>query len=223
MPTVSVIIIFHNEYLSVLLRAVHSVINRSPPKLLKEIILVDDCSTKLNLKQPLDNHIRYNFPHKVHVLRLEKRSGLMRARLAGAENATGEVIVLMDAHIEVNINWLPPLLEPIVDDYKTITLSIVDYIDADTFEYRSSGPNGYRGVLNWDMQYILLPRTWNGEDHVADNYANPVMLGAFFAINKYYFLNELGGYDDQLEIWGAEQFELSFKGKGFTLQKLYKF
>ena len=44
LPDTSVIICFHNEAWTVLLRSVHSVIDRTEPKLLKEIILVDDCS-----------------------------------------------------------------------------------------------------------------------------------------------------------------------------------
>lgn len=45
LPMASVITIFHNEPLSMIMRTVYSILIRTPPKLLKEILLIDDAST----------------------------------------------------------------------------------------------------------------------------------------------------------------------------------
>lgn len=68
-----------------------------------------------HLKDRLANYIE-RFDGKVRLIRNAERQGLIRTRSRGATEARGEVIVFLDAHCEVNANWLPPLLAPIYYD-----------------------------------------------------------------------------------------------------------
>lgn len=214
LPTTSVIIVFHNEGWSVLLRTVHSVINRSPKSMLKEILLVDDFSDKENLKGELETYIE-RFNGKVRLIRNVQREGLIRTRSRGAKEATGEVIVFLDAHCEVNKNWLPPLLAPIYRDSKTMTVPVIDGIDHKTFEYRPvyGDDRHFRGIFEWGMLYKeneVPQRELNRRKHNSEPYKSPTHAGGLFAINRQYFL-DLGAYDAGLLVWGGENFELSFK------------
>ena len=50
MPKASIIFCFHNENLIVLVRSIYSVLMRTPPELLADVIVVDDASTDLHRK-----------------------------------------------------------------------------------------------------------------------------------------------------------------------------
>lgn len=45
LPAASIIMVFHNEALSMIMRSIYAIHNRSPDHLVREIILVNDCST----------------------------------------------------------------------------------------------------------------------------------------------------------------------------------
>ena len=97
LPSVSIIIIFYNEVFSVLKRTLHSIVNRTPPELLHEIILVNDKSSNEELYDPLKYYIAKNFPKTtIRIKNLKERKGLIVTRLEGAEIATGEVLVFFE-------------------------------------------------------------------------------------------------------------------------------
>ncbi|XP_037543695.1 polypeptide N-acetylgalactosaminyltransferase 10 [Nematolebias whitei] len=209
LPNTSIIIPFHNEGWSSLLRTVHSVLNRSPPQLIAEIVLVDDFSDKEHLKTALEEYMTRMA--KVRILRTKKREGLIRTRLLGASVAKGEVITFLDSHCEANVNWLPPLLDRIAQNRKTIVCPMIDVIDHDNFGYGTQAGDAMRGAFDWEMYYkrIPIPPEMKRDDPT-EPFESPVMAGGLFAVDRKWFW-ELGGYDTGLEIWGGEQYEISFK------------
>ncbi|XP_061697542.1 polypeptide N-acetylgalactosaminyltransferase 5 isoform X2 [Syngnathoides biaculeatus] len=211
LPSTSVIFCFVDEVWSTLLRSVHSVLNRSPPHLLKEIILVDDFSKKAYLKGNLDKYMA-KFP-KVRIVRLEERQGLIRARMAGAAIAKGDVLTFLDSHVECNVGWLEPLLERIYLDRRKVPCPVIEVINDHDMSYKLVD-NFQRGIFKWPLVF-----GWNtlSDEYVkkknmtvADPIRCPVMAGGLFSIDRKYFY-ELGAYDPGLEVWGGENMEISFK------------
>uniref|UniRef100_A0A4W6FPK6 Polypeptide N-acetylgalactosaminyltransferase n=1 Tax=Lates calcarifer TaxID=8187 RepID=A0A4W6FPK6_LATCA len=155
LPNTSIVIVFHNEAWSTLLRTVHSVINRSPRHLLVEIVLVDDASERDFLKKKLENYVR-TLEVPVRILRMEQRSGLIRARLRGAAATKGQVITFLDAHCECTVGWLEPLLARINEDRTAVVCPIIDVISDETFEYMAGSDMTYGG-FNWKLNFRWYP------------------------------------------------------------------
>ncbi|XP_072820226.1 polypeptide N-acetylgalactosaminyltransferase 11 [Vicugna pacos] len=211
LPVASVVICFYNEALSALLRTVHSVLDRTPARLLHEVILVDDDSDFDDLKGELDEYIQKYIPGKIKIIRNTKREGLIRGRMIGAAHATGEVLVFLDSHCEVNVMWLQPLLAAIQEDGQMVVCPVIDIISADTLAYSSSPV--VRGGFNWGLHFKwdLVPLAeLGGPEGATAPIKSPTMAGGLFAMNRNYF-NELGQYDSGMDIWGGENLEISFR------------
>ncbi|XP_004394858.1 PREDICTED: polypeptide N-acetylgalactosaminyltransferase 13 isoform X2 [Odobenus rosmarus divergens] len=212
LPNTSVVIVFHNEAWSTLLRTVYSVINRSPRYLLSEVILVDDASERDFLKLTLENYVK-NLEVPVKIIRMEERSGLIRARLRGAAASKGQVITFLDAHCECTLGWLEPLLARIKEDRKTVVCPIIDVISDDTFEYMAGSDMTYGG-FNWKLNFRWYPVPQREMDRRKGDRTLPVrtptMAGGLFSIDRNYF-EEIGTYDAGMDIWGGENLEMSFR------------
>lgn len=151
LPSASIVICFYNEHFNTLLRSLHSVIDRTPSNLLHEIILVNDLSDSENLHQEIAKYIEENFDGQVKYYKTSRREGLIRARMFGAKKATGQVLVFLDSHIEVNKMWIEPLLSRIGLSKTIVPMPIIDIINADTFQYSSSPL--VRGGFNWGLHF----------------------------------------------------------------------
>ncbi|KAL0839006.1 hypothetical protein ABMA28_017003 [Loxostege sticticalis] len=212
LPQTSVVICFHNEAWSVLLRTVHSVLDRSPAHLIKEIILVDDFSDMPHLMQQLDDYMS-SLP-KVRIVRASRREGLIRARLLGARYVTAPVLTYLDSHCECTEGWLEPLLDRIARNKTTVVCPVIDVIDDNTLEYHYRDSSSVNvGGFDWNLQFNWHPvpsRERARHHHTAEPVWSPTMAGGLFAIDKEFF-EKLGTYDSGFDIWGGENLELSFK------------
>ncbi|XP_040574902.1 polypeptide N-acetylgalactosaminyltransferase 5 [Lepeophtheirus salmonis] len=208
----SIIICFHNEARSTLLRSIHSVLNRSPLRLIAEVILVDDASTLPHLGEPLDEYIAQHFEGLVKVVRLKERHGLMRSRMEGIKASSAQILTFLDSHIEVTVGWLEPLLKLIADDPMAVPCPVIDAINDTTLYYTFIHKDLF-GLFNWKMEFEwheLVEEERKAKVNAWAPHANPVMAGGLFSIDKSWF-EHLGFYDEGMNIWGAENLELSFK------------
>lgn len=221
LPTASVLIVFYNEPLSPLLRTVHSILNRTPPHLLHEIILIDDGSDDkapwLAPDGALERHLQL-LP-STRLARLNGRNGLMRARNVAASLAEGDVLMFLDSHVEVTNGWLEPLLGRIAEGWRDgidrVVVPAIDFIDADSFEFHRGGIDvlghtwglGQVGVTNASR---ALDATESEERDGIAPMRSPIMAGGLFALSREHF-DRLGFYDPEMRVWGGEEMEISFR------------
>ncbi|KAI5750546.1 hypothetical protein M8J76_016527 [Diaphorina citri] len=227
LPKSSIVIVFHNEAWSALLRTVHSVISRSPRSMLKEILLVDDASTREFLKSSLDEYVaKLSVPTRV--IRSPGRVGLIKARLLGARQAEGEILVFLDAHCECTLGWLENLvarvaedrtrwLENLVarvaEDRTRVVCPVIDIISDVTFAYVRSFELHW-GAFNWELHFRWY--TYGSSDAIikrkdfTEPFKTPAMAGGLFAIDRAYFFH-IGAYDEEMQVWGGENLEMSFR------------
>ncbi|XP_050098601.1 putative polypeptide N-acetylgalactosaminyltransferase 9 [Anopheles aquasalis] len=210
LPPTSIVIVFYDEAWSVLLRTVHSILDRTPRYLIQEILLVDDYSTAAHLKTRLDEYFeRYPL---VRILRAPKRLGLIAAKVYGAKASKAQIITFLDSHVECTVGWLEPLIQEVASNATTIAIPTIDLIDLHSMALDKDKSPLWVGAYQWDLNF-----GWWGRAAMHRSYPNPyvpfdtpAMAGGLFSIDRTFF-ERLGWYDEGFEMYGIENIELSMK------------
>ena len=166
------------------------------------------------LRSSLDKYVS-KLPLPVRIVRLGQRQGLIRARIAGANQATGQVLIFLDSHIEVANGWLEPMLSEIASDRTRVILPVVDNVNYKTMGYEDWDVNiRTRGGLDWNFLWTFIEpdirfETSSGYDEI-DPFPSPTMVGCAFAIDREFFYKS-GSYDKNMMIWGGENVEMAIR------------
>ncbi|XP_064628696.1 polypeptide N-acetylgalactosaminyltransferase 5-like [Lineus longissimus] len=211
-PSLGVAIPLRNEPRSTLLRTVHSILNRTRPSLLKEIVLLDDFSDSEETVSALKEAEKMS--PKITVLRNGARLGLHLSRLQAILKVTADVVFTTDAHVEVGYGWAEPLLFFLqkTRQPQAVYSPTLDIIDKDTFEYFGTQPVKPTYVIGIDFFLDTLP-LWNTPEqqrHFDRSYA-PIQepaVGTHFAMRTEFY-GKIGGIS--MNRMAGADVEISFK------------
>lgn len=209
---VSIIITFRDEPATTLLRTVYCILETTPARLIEEIILIDDGSVDLELLATVKVHVAN--VEKLKVLRNEKSVGLMKARQRGILAAKADYFIVLDGHVEVTPGWLEPVLYRLREQPKSLLTSHIGVVRCEDFGFF---------VAKHEEWFLFFDQIGLNEHWV--HYSNKFLKarngsvapipygmvpGMMMAMKKSFFL-QLGGFDQGMEIWGAEHMEMSVK------------
>jgi glycosyltransferase involved in cell wall biosynthesis len=137
MKKLSIIIPVFNEA-----KTVHLILNKIDNVILlqnivKEIIIVDDCSTDITL-EVIKNYISTHIDLSIKLLQHNKNKGKGASLQTGIKNATGNYIIIQDADLEYDPNEYNILLQPILEGHADVV-----------YGSRFMGGNPHRVLFFW--------------------------------------------------------------------------
>lgn len=96
--------------------------------------------------------------------------------------------------------------------HRNVVCPVIDIISDQTLEYVSGNKYYFQvGGFIWSGHFTWIDIN---EDDLRRNptkvVQTPTMAGGLFAIHRQYFF-DIGSYDEQMEIWGGENLEMSFR------------
>eukprot|EP00039_Didymoeca_costata_P013661 m.211469 g.211469 ORF g.211469 m.211469 type:complete len:578 (+) comp15838_c0_seq18:205-1938(+) len=231
LPSASVVIvILPKEKPIPVLRTIHSVLARTPPAILAEILLLTDSDRdarhwcddpEIAVKDNSGESLVMFFLAKGYIRSLPKtrvirppgkRKGLLGCRSYAVQQAMGESLTFIDSHVEVEDGWLEPMLDILRVNTHSISFPRLDWEDYDTWNIHKGGIGCTLGFLWSPLSEHTIPDRADArrQNQVTDPIASPALFGAVFSVHKKGFL-ELGGFDEEFGYGGSDNLELAFR------------
>jgi len=179
-------------------KTAEAIADNTPAEILHEVVIVDDGSSPPLISQFPKEIIE---KAKVKFVRHESHTGLINAKSAGANVATGDVIVFLDCHVKPDKAWATPIVEKIRSNYKRVVVPSITGLNPDTWEEERGGGGQSKCYLTWDADFKWFD---SDDEHIA------VMSGGLLAMSRQWWI-ETGGYDTSMQGWGGENLDQSLR------------
>lgn len=197
---ISVIIVARNEGLE--LEATIGLVAESEPAP-GEIIVVDDQN-----EPPLGERLAGLMaiaPVPIRVVRTAMQIGPGPAKRFGAEHATGDLLIILDAHMRMPTDWLEVIQQA--------SVRFPDALLCTTCQGTTvkSPPNGCGAYYESGAEHALaFGRRWYARRETTLIDTVPCILGACYAIPRHIW-SSLGGINPNFEGWGFGEQDLSLR------------
>ncbi|KAL7402308.1 hypothetical protein ABVT39_012911 [Epinephelus coioides] len=165
-----------------------------------------------DLRKPLQDYIgqiNKERPGLIKKVWHERQMGLSQSRISGWKQATADVVAILDAHIEATAGWAEPLLARIKADRTVVvspTFNKVHFDDLHMEKYITAA-HGFDWNL-WCL-YESFGQKWLKMGDESQPGKSPSVMGIFAADRV--FLEEIGGLDGGMTIYGGENVELGIR------------
>lgn len=205
---------------SELLNTVSSIIQTSGDKC--QILVIDDQSKEVvQIPQAWKN---------VQLIRNEKRIGVAKSRHLGAEKATGDVLLFLDAHMRCEPGWYEAAIERLEANPNTLYNGCVPGLSAANMDIskfagkKAPGAGFYTGAklclynpADKSAEHQVLEGKWKNHE---DNEEMSCMMGAQYYVPRDIFF-KIGGLKSLL-MWGTDEPFLSLKAwlAGYEIRQL---
>ena len=207
--TVTVVMCMKNELIYLLLRTITTLVKRTPPHLLREILVIDDGSAVDSSQEILDFSLKMKIP--VRIQRNSVSVGITNCRNSGIRQALGEVVVILDSHMEVADIWLEPLLDILLKRPRAVAVPTLHLITEKEYDEKHLQlVNAYGIEMMSGYSFFRYYKAGPPEQDQAEAYKTASILGGALAAYKSTFL-EFYPQGVLGEYWGTENSRLALR------------